>query len=327
MASIRKRGNSWQARIKRLGTEVEQSFKSKKAAERWARQIEAKIELGEYAPPALTPEPDLTATSLGDVFARYSKEVACHHRSPTSKINIQILIRDLGHLSLDQVEPKAIALWRDTKLETIKPASVNRLIGTLGSVINHARKEWQLPINNPIPNIKRPGTGTPRTRRFIVNEEERLLAALDHRYAQVVRFAIATGMRRSEILGLKWENLDLEMRVAHLHMTKNGEERTVPLSSKAMMVVNELATAESWPINGRLFDIHPQALDRGWRRACKQAGITGLRLHDLRHEAISRMFELGLNVMEASTISGHKTLSQLKRYTHLRVTDLVEKLG
>jgi len=327
MASIRKRGNSWQARVKRLGTEVEHSFKLKQAAERWARQIEAKIELGEYAPPSPSPEPDLTETSFENILARYSKEVARHHRSPTSKINIQILIRDLGHLRLKEVEPKSIALWRDSKLQKIKPASVNRLIGTLGSVINHARKEWQLPIDNPILNIKRPISPHPRSRRFEGDEEARLLAALNNQYGRVVKFAVATGMRRSEILTLKWTNVDSVNHVVQLMQTKNGHSRTVPLSTGALAVLNEVAGSEPYPSAGLVFDIKAVSLDKAWRQACKHAGINNLRFHDLRREAISRFFELGLSIPETALISGHRTLSQLQVYTKLNANKLVPKLG
>lgn len=325
MASIRKRGNSWQARVKRLGTEVEQSFKSKQAAERWARQIEVKIDLGEYAQPTLhSPE---TLPTFGDVLQRYSDTVAISHRSGTSKTNIRTLIHDLGHLRLEQVEPKVLAQWRDVSLTRIKPASVNRLIGTLGSVINHARKEWQLPINNPIQNIKRPQSGHARSRRLEGDEEQRLLSALESRYSRVVRFAIATGMRRSEILNLDWCNIDVERRIALLLLTKNGHGRTVPLSTGAVRVLTDAAGSECYPPSGRVFDIKPIALDKAWRRACAKVNISGLRFHDLRREAVTRFLELGLSLSEASSISGHRTLSQLQTYIAHDTTKLISRLG
>lgn len=327
MASIRHKSNKWQARVKRCGIVAEKSFQTKQEAERWARQIEVKIELGEYVARTPSKEPPPERLFFGEILIRYGKDVAAQHKSSTSQINIRTLVRDLGHLSLKEVEPKAIALWRDTKLQTIKPASVNRLIGTLGSVINHARKEWQLPIDNPIQNIKRPSSGQARSRRLVGDEEQRLLAALDDRYARLARFALATGMRRGEILGLEWIHVDKEKRTALLLQTKNGEARVVPLSSSAIKVLKEVGTAEVRPISGRVFDIHPIAFEKGWRRACKLSGIKNLRMHDLRHEAISRFFELGLNVMEVSAISGHKTLSQLKRYTHLDAEKLLPRLG
>lgn len=327
MASIRHKSNKWQARVKRTGIVAEKSFQTKQEAVRWARQIEVKIELGEYVSPTPTKSRMPDPICFGELIRRYSKEVATQHRSPTSQINLRILSRDLGHLKLNEVEPKSIAAWRDKKLKKIKSASVNRLIGTLGSIINHARKEWQLSIVNPVPDIKRPPNGQSRTRRLEDNEEQRLLAALDKKYVHIVKFAIATGMRRGEILGLKWWNVDVDLKIAQLPMTKNGESRQVPLSSAAIEVIDEVADSNVWSINGAVFDIHPEALHRAWCRACKKTGIKGLRLHDLRREAVSRFFEIGLNVMEVSAISGHKTLSQLQTYTRLDTKKLVPKLG
>lgn len=325
MASIRKRGNSWQARVKRHGTEVEHSFKSKQAAKRWARQIEVKIELGEFVHPTLQ-SPEIPQP-FGEVLQKYSDTVASGHRSSTTKANIRTLIHDLGHLKLEQVDPKVIAQWRDTTLSRIKPASVNRLIGTLGSVINHARKEWQIPIDNPIPNIKRPHSSQPRSRRLEHNEEERLLASLDDRYARIVRFAIATAMRRSEILNLDWSNVDAERRLAQLILTKNGHGRTVPLSTSAIAVLTDTAGSECYPPSGRVFDVKPIALDKAWRRGCAKVNISGLRFHDLRREAVSRFLELGLSLSEASSISGHRTLSQLQVYIKHDTSRLISRLG
>jgi len=327
MASIRHKGNKWQARVKRTGIVAEKSFQTKQEAVRWARQIEVKIELGEYSPLSSSKSTTPELKTFCELISKYEMEVATRHRSPTSKINLRILSRDLGHLKLGEVEPKIIAVWRDSKLELIKPSSVNRLIGTLGAVINHARKEWQIRMDNPIPNIKKPKSGQARTRRLIGNEEQRLLAALPPHYAQVVKFAIATAMRRGEILGLDWQHIDSNQRIANLLITKNGDRRKTPLSSSAIEVLNEIALFGSWPRHGRVFDIHPVALDKAWRRACRIAGIEGLRLHDLRREAVSRFFEMGFSVPEVACLSGHKTLSQLQVYTRLDATKLLSRLG
>ena len=126
-----------------------------------------------------------------------------------------------------------------------------------------------------------------------------------------VALAIETGMRRGELLGLLWDNVDLERRTAFLPVTKNGESRGVPLSSRAVAVLRGLPAAS----NGRVFgELTPLALRLSFNRATRRAGITGLRLHDLRHEATSRFFEKGLNVMEVASVTGHKTLQMLKRY-------------
>ena len=144
--------------------------------------------------------------------------------------------------------------------------------------------------------------------------------------ASAVRFAIETGMRMGEILSLTWRDVDLAQRIATLPNTKTGDARQVPLSTAAVAAITSLPRHIS---DGRVFWTWQRAdsLENAWRRAVKWAGIEDLRFHDLRHEAVSRLFELGLNPMEVASISGHKTLQMLKRYTHLKASELVKKLA
>ena len=102
-----------------------------------------------------------------------------------------------------------------------------------------------------------------------------------------ISFAIETGMRRSEILGLEWHQVDFNRQTALLPITKNGSTREVPL----------------------------------------RAGVSDLRFHDLRHEAISRFFEMGLNMPEVAILSGHQVLRMLFRYMHLKAADLLPKIN
>jgi integrase len=144
--------------------------------------------------------------------------------------------------------------------------------------------------------------------------------------APVVRFAIATGMRMGEILSLEWRNVDMVQRVANLTDTKSSDARQVPLSSAAISAISPLP----WHIkDGRVFWTWRRAdsLENAWRRAVKAAGIVDLRFHDLRHEAVTCIFELGLNPMEVASISGHKMMQMLKRYTYLRAAELALKIG
>ena len=140
-----------------------------------------------------------------------------------------------------------------------------------------------------------------------------------------MRLALTTAMRRGELLALCWENIDLHKRVARLDDTKNGERRDIPLSSVALTAIQTLRG--DVPRVGRVFPYRQEHVDDHWRKALKTANIANLRFHDLRHEATSRLFERGLNPMEVATITGHKTLQMLKRYTHLRAEDLAGKLG
>ncbi|MHB1565732.1 MAG: site-specific integrase [Acidiferrobacter sp.] len=140
--------------------------------------------------------------------------------------------------------------------------------------------------------------------------------------APLARLALETAMRQGELLALRWERVDLARRTAHLPETKNGTPRTVPLSPAALLMLKAMPR----DLSGRVFPLSQSAVAQAWERATQHAGIKGLRFHDLRHEATSRLFEKGLNLMEVAAITGHKTLQILKRYTHLRAEDLAARL-
>ncbi|WP_300635795.1 site-specific integrase [Pseudomonas sp.] len=139
----------------------------------------------------------------------------------------------------------------------------------------------------------------------------------------IIELAVETAMRRSELVMLRKDQV--RGRVAFLEDTKNGERRSVPLSKRAVELLDGLPT----PIDGgRFFHLKLDSVSNYFALAhIVKAKIKDLRLHDMRREATSRLFERGLSMMEIASITGHKTLSMLKRYTHLCPNDLAEKLG
>jgi integrase len=118
-----------------------------------------------------------------------------------------------------------------------------------------------------------------------------------------------TAMRRGEILGLLWENIDLNKKTAFLPMTKNGRSRQVPLSEAASEQLIKAPKDTERP-----FPVTDVAFRQAWDRLRRRANITDLTFHDLRHEAISRMFDGGMKIHEVMAVSGHRTASQLFRY-------------
>ena len=127
-------------------------------------------------------------------------------------------------------------------------------------------------------------------------------------------------MRRSEILNLRWVDIDLDSGFATLFDTKNGEDRRVPLTKTARDVLSKLPNQDEM-----VFPISANCVRLAWERTRKKAGISDLRFHDLRHEAVSRFFEMGMSVPEVALISGHKDVRQLFRYTHLNPTNVFKK--
>ena len=128
----------------------------------------------------------------------------------------------------------------------------------------------------------------------------------------VVVLAIETAMRPGEILGLRWEHIDLDHRTAFLPMTKNGRSRQVPLSEATIEQLSKVPKDTELP-----FPITDVAVRQAWDRLRVRAGIHDLTFHDLRHEAISRMFDNGMKIHEVMAISGHRTAGQLFRYVQV----------
>lgn len=326
MASVRPRGDKWQARIKRNGITLERTFTARKDAERWGRSTEADIEAGRYQrEESKSKEPDAPPLTVADLFDRYGKDVAAGHRSETTTWNLATLGQGLGAIRVQSINAAIVAKWRDVRLQKVAPASVARELATLNAVLEHARREWCIDV--PVCAVKKPVQPRGRVRRLLPGEQSALVSTLAERYGRVVTFALETAMRRGEILGLQWRHVDMAARTALLPLTKNGDGRTVPLSPAALEMLRKMRQGTVQAIDGPVFDIHPQALDRAWRTACRKCGCGDLHFHDLRREAVTRLLERGLSVSEVSAISGHKTLAMLQRYTALRPEDIAVKLA
>jgi integrase len=249
--------------------------------------------------------------------------------SEASRIN-SILRCPIAHRTLAKLTSSDVATYRDERLKTVAPATVVRELNTISHAIEIASREWGLWVpRNPVKLVRRPPVPRGRTRRLKEGEEQRLLEACDRGRTVLLKplivLAIETGMRRGELLDLRWEHVDLKLRVAHLPVTKNGNPRDIPLSRRAVTILEKLRLGGTK--HQRVFPMTGNAVRLAFEHLRVRAGMSDFHFHDLRHEAISRLFELGLNIAEVSAISGHRELKMLARYTHLRAADLVARLG
>ena len=324
MATYRKRNGKWQAivRHKDIGTRA-RSFHTKQAAIKWAVGEERKLTEGVMG--VLKP----SDATLGQLLQRYVAEVLPAKRgAATEGQRLQRLIRDpVSSLKVSQLTSQAVATFRDRRLLDGRRTCQYDLI-LIRHCLKIAMNEWGLMLSaNPVDRVKMPPSSPARNRRLEDGEFERLEEAArqtkNPHIWPIIVFAIETGMRRGEILGLRWEHVDLDRRIAFLLLTKNGSLREVPLSTKAAQV---LATQRQRNDTPSPFPVTPNGFRLAWDRLRSRACLSELRFHDLRHEAISRFFELGLNIPEVAVISGHKDPRMLFRYTHLRAVDLVNRL-
>lgn len=328
MATIRRLRGRWQAQVRRRGIPPRaKSFDKKNDAERWARELEAEADKRGWQTDTRAAE----KTTLGELLTRYSNQVTPTKRGAASeKARINSIVRcPIAERTLATLASSELATYRDERLKCAAPATVVRELSTISHAIDIATSEWGIWIpRNPVKSVRRPPLPRGKTRRLETGEEDRLLAACDPHHYPLLRplliLAVETGMRRGELLDLRWESIDLALRVAHLPQTKNGDSRAVPLSRRAVVALATLRSAESQ--SERVFQMTGNSVRSSFDRLRTRARVPDLRFHDLRHEAISRMFEKGLNPIEVAAISGHRELRMLRRYTHLRAANLAAKL-
>lgn len=323
MGSIRRRSGKYQAQIRRKGVKpISKTFVFHEDAKKWLRETEGKIDRGEYG--SLLPD----EITLAQVLQRYLREVTCHKKgAPQETRRIRrLLTQKISRLAVSELTGSELAAFRDSSVQDGKRACQYDLV-IIRHALEVARKEWglSLPIN-PVSQIKIPNGIRRRERRLEKSELEALQKALsESRNAYLwsaIELAIETGMRRSELLRLTWGDVCLSQRLAYLKDTKNGHARTIPLTSKAIQVLSKLPQGTP-----RVLMTTEYALRQAWERLVKRAGIDNLRFHDLRHEAVSRFFEMGLSVPEVALISGHKDISMLMRYTHVRPSNILRKFN
>lgn len=355
MASFEQRESGWwQAKIRRKGHATQsRTFEKKADAEAWARSIENQIDRGIFED-----RREAETTTLRTALERYEREVTCKKKAQRQEKNFikhWLERREFSEKSLAGLKSSDFAAFRDSRLKVVSSQTVRHELKLIAHLYNIAAKEWGIAVGNPLRNIKMPSQGKSRERRLSRDEERYLLTAAENSgavdkngksranpwIAAIIRFALATAMRQGEILMLTWKNIDKEKRTATLEDTKNGERRVVPLSPSALSALEALPRT----LRGPVFATTQEALQQSWKRAvkraqrlyvadCEEAGaevdpdvLADLHFHDLRHEAISRLFEMGLDAMTVSEISGHKTLQMLKRYTHLDKADVALRLA
>lgn len=338
MATIRKRGKRYHAQV-RLSTAppLTKSFSTLTDAKAWAAIAESEIQRGLFVDRS-----EAQKNSVGDLFARYAREVSPLKKgSATEATRLLALQRDpLARYKAGAVTGRTIAEFRDRRLQKVSGSTVNRDLGLISHVFTIAMREWGVALPaNPVAMVRRPKTARARVRRLNPGEEERLLAALEPtpraaggRFAEggrnewmrpLVLFAIESAMRRGELLGLRWTDVFIEARFVRLHDTKNGFSRDVPLSSKAVAILESLPKDSS----GMVFPLSAAAVKKSFERAVQRAGLDDLHFHDLRREAATRLATKLDNVLELAAVTGHMSLQVLKRYYAPNPTDLARKLG
>ncbi len=344
MGTIYNRGPyQWQVKIRRDGHPVlSKTFTLRVDAEKWNRKAELMIERGEIDQLDKTTQ----KTTINEVLAIY-RERRLPELAQGGRSKVALLARIENHFGsffVASLRTPAINDWaRQLKKEKLANGTINHHLNALSAVIDYGRRHLGVHIpENPVRLVDRPKADKPRDRRLSELELEWLLKAARQSdavgLAELITLAVESSMRLGEMLGLEWSRVDFKGCFVRLLDTKNGESRSVALSSRAVAALQALPRR----IDGRVFHwARADSFEHTWQRCVKRAlsryvdefgqsppgFLASLRFHDIRHESTSRLFEAGLNPMEVASMTGHKSMQMLKRYTHVEAAKLALKLG
>ncbi|WP_417455880.1 tyrosine-type recombinase/integrase [Kordiimonas sp.] len=327
MATFRKRGANWRVEVRKQGFYLSATYSTKAEAREWAILKEAEISSGKIVIEEAVAERLL----VRDAFTRYAKEV-----SPTKRgarwelIRLNSLCRDpLSRVRLVDLKTQHMAKFRDARLKNVSPSTVNRDLNLISAVFTRARKEWGWLKVNPVHDLDRPKQPRPRDRLISEDEIDRIIIVLGYQEYSPIRtrrqlvglfflLAIETGMRLGEMCSMDDSSVHLAERYVQLDQTKNGDQRQVPLSSRAVELCEQfLQTA---------LRIDSRVASTFFRQAVAKAEIENLHFHDTRHEAITRLSKK-LDVLALARTVGHRDLKSLMIYYNESATKLAQMLG
>jgi integrase len=337
VASIVKIGARWRALVRKGGHTQCKTFGTRGAAKSWARTVETEIDelksAGKMQPRGIT---------VADLIDRYTREIGPIKPWGRSKSADLERLRngELGATMASSLDhTNLFNYFKKQRDKGAGPVVIASLVGYLVGVIETASTVWRLAVpldtvKDVRDSLKKLGMirkSEKRERRVTDAEIKLLLPHLTRRVTplpleDIVWFCLASAMRISEVCRLEWADLNETDRTIRIrdrkHPTaKQGNHQIVPLLNATGHDAFEIVTRQ--PKNDRrIFPANPETIGDYFTRAVQDSGIEDLHLHDLRHEAISRLFEAGYQIHEVSIVSGHRDWSMLKRYTHLRAVDL-----
>lgn len=338
MASITQyRGTTWRAIIRRKGfLPKSKTFALKREAERWAAEEEAKQGVGKFD--ALQTK-QAKVTLVKRLFDRYAEEVAPGMKGKTEVATVKRLASNAEFMGmrLDKLTASHIREWRDCRAMEVSGASVNRELNTMSAVFRHAIKEWSVPLGtNPCHLVSAiPGADKPRDKMWSEEDTQTFLTTCkwdESKLPKVGRDYVPwalllgreTAMRVGELCLLTVGDFYPELRYVHLKHTKNGDQRDVPLSLKAMRWLTHLCTGKK--PGDKIFPLNANTMNEYVLDVRRKCGLEHLRMHDSRHTAATMLSRKLPNVLELAAVTGHRSLKSLQRYFHPDPSHLAGKL-
>ena len=328
MAEPRQRNGKWLITVRKKGFKSRsKTFRTKAAATRWYKETVDAMEAGVYSAERAV---DMKVSGL---IAKYMELITPRKRSSKQESWHLGFMKEYfkGHF-VKEVTPEMIIKYVDTRLEKAGSDTVRKELNKLSHVFDTGATLWNTGmITNPVKVAKtilsatktlKPGAK--RDVRVLPEVEDKLMEkALEYSdwLPDYIYIAIRTGMRRGEMLNIQMGHLDVRTKTLYIPLTKTDKPRRIPLSEEVAERI-----AKRLELGTHAFEVKPITVSHGFKQVVRRAGFEDIRLHDLRHEATSRLFERGWRVEEVQLVTGHSDLKSLMRYTHLRPEELAKKL-
>ena len=335
MAAITPRTNDkgvtvWRVSIRQKGHKpVYKTFKNKLQAKRWASKTETQIADGEYLD---TTQAD--GNYICDLCQRYIDEVLPQYAASTQESGgkrFKMIGKKFKHHTLATLTKERILDYAAERSKTIKSGTLLKELDSFSRLFKVAKLVWHIPVNNPVPEIRMQlretrivGKLGVRDRRPTPSEIDQLIAnAKTKDMSDLIQLAIETAMRRSELIRIQRTHINFDNRTLLIPMTKNQVPRTIPLTRKAIEIIEAIPENKT----NYLFTCTANTLTNRFNTLKKRLKIENLRFHDLRREGTSRFFERGLQIPEVALITGHLTWKCLEIYTKISPADVAAKLN
>lgn len=317
------------------------TFSTKREALDWEKKFLYEIDAG------LITRDALKKRKLSDAIKKYILLIL--PLKPKNAKNVLQHLRwwdqEIGHLNLSDVSPSVLAECRDRLLsekgghgKSRKNNTVIRYIASISIILEYCVKEWLWLPHNPARSIKKPNAGNGKTRFFDQDEVQKIKALCiesgNSYLLPIFILALHSGMRRGEVLSLKWENISFKNKEIHLPTSKNGEPRDIPMTEEVFTILSNLASSKQIDSSGLLFPskndaFKPIDIRSAWEKVLQNAGIQGATFHTIRHTTCSLLAQMGIAPILIARIVGHKDSRTTDRYTHAvksHVRQAIDKL-
>lgn len=345
MSEVIQRGpHQFQAQVRRAGMKsISKTFKTWLEAEMWRLQTELAIKNGTW----VDPREKSAQLSFSDALGKYERTVTIKkkgQRQELSRIK-QLKKNPLSAMAIDEITSADVSTFRDKRSLTVAPSTVLKEMALISHVFTVAIKDWGMKLENPVKNTRKPKVNNSRDRILSAIETKYLLEACrkirTKRLFPTVVLALETAMRKGELVALDWRYINLNKRTAYLPDTKNNEARTVALSSKAIAALQSMGPKLQGSVLGYA---KSDSINSGWDSAIEQAKksytkhclstntrpetgfLENFCFHDMRHTATTWLGAKGLHPIELASMTGHKDLKMMMRYSHPDAADIALKL-